>query len=230
MLSTLEEVSLHQQNIREISGLETYCRHLKILYLQNNLIEEIGPGLRKLKELEYLNLAVNSVAKLEGLKRCESLNKLDLTLNFIDVDDLEESIEELEWCENLHEVYFTGNPCTDWEHFREYVIARLPQVQRLDNDDVTRSERLVAKTKFAEHEAELRQIAENSRAKKEYDKREGIKPQGYTREERWQYYVEEQEKKAKEEEENKQTSMFKDYNDLVEATTYVSKTKFIKLK
>ena len=52
MLSTLEEVSLHQQNIREISGLETYCRHLKILYLQNNLIEEIGPALRKMKELE----------------------------------------------------------------------------------------------------------------------------------------------------------------------------------
>ena len=221
MLSTLEEVSLHQQNIREISGLDVYCRHLKILYLQNNLIEEIS-GLHKLKELEYLNLAVNSVAKLEGLRRCESLNKLDLTLNFIDVDDLEESIDELEWCENLREIYFTGNPCTDWEHFREYVIAKLPQVQRLDNDEVTRSERLVAKQKLAQHEAELQEIAENSRAKKEYDKREGIKPAGYSREERWQYYVEEQEKKQKEEEENKKTSMFKDYNDLVAETTYVS--------
>ena len=71
-------------------------------------------------------------------------------------------------------------------------------------------------------ESELEQIAENSRAKKEYDKREGIKPNCYTREERWQHYVEEQEKKAKEEEENKKTSMFKDYNDLVAATTYVS--------
>ena len=42
----------------------------------------------KLKELEYLNMAVNSVAKIEGLKRCESLNKLDLTLNFVDIEDL----------------------------------------------------------------------------------------------------------------------------------------------
>ena len=109
----------------------------------------------KLKELEYLNVAVNSILKLEGLKRCESLNKLDLTLNFIDVDDLKESIEELEWCENLVEIYFTGNPCTDWENFREYVIAKLPQVQRLDSNDVTRSERLIARTKLAEHEAEL---------------------------------------------------------------------------
>ena len=45
-------------------------------------------GMTKLKELEYLNMAVNSVAKIEGLKRCESLNKLDLTLNFVDIEDL----------------------------------------------------------------------------------------------------------------------------------------------
>lgn len=30
-------------------------------------------GLNKLKELEYLNLAVNSVSKIEGIKGCESL-------------------------------------------------------------------------------------------------------------------------------------------------------------
>jgi protein TilB len=41
MLSNLEEVSLHQQNIKVISGLDTYCRHLKILYFQNNLIEKM---------------------------------------------------------------------------------------------------------------------------------------------------------------------------------------------
>lgn len=47
MLSNLEEVSLHQQNIGEIKNLDVYCRHLKILYLQNNLIEEMK-GLSKL--------------------------------------------------------------------------------------------------------------------------------------------------------------------------------------
>ena len=148
MLSTLEEISLHQQNIKEIRNLDVYCRHLKILYLQNNLIEEMS-GLNKLKELEYLNLAVNSIAKIAGIKRCESLNKLDMTLNFVDIEDLQESCEEMEWCENLNDVYFTGNPCTDWEHYREYVIAKVPQIMRLDGDDVTRSERLTARTKLA---------------------------------------------------------------------------------
>ena len=125
MLSTLEEVSLHQQNIGWISNLDVYCRHLKILYLQNNLIEEMQ-GLSKLKELEYLNLAVNSVKTIKGIKRCESLNKLDMTLNFVDLEDLQESCEEMEWCENLQDVYFTGNPCTDWANYREYVIAKVP--------------------------------------------------------------------------------------------------------
>lgn len=49
-----------------------YTRHLKILYLQSNLIEKME-GLDKLKELEYINLAVNSISKIEGIRRCESL-------------------------------------------------------------------------------------------------------------------------------------------------------------
>ena len=127
MLSNLEEITLHQQNIKDIKNFDVYCRHLKILYLQNNLIEEMK-GFNKLKELEYLNLAVNSVNKIAGIKRCESLNKLDMTLNFVDIEDLEESCDEMAWCENLNDIYFVGNPCTDWEHFREYVIAKCPQV------------------------------------------------------------------------------------------------------
>ncbi len=72
MLSNLEELTLHQQDLEKIENLEVYCRHLKILYLQNNLIPKME-GLAKLKELEYLNLAVNNVSKIEGIRTCESL-------------------------------------------------------------------------------------------------------------------------------------------------------------
>lgn len=41
-IGTLEEVSLHQQNIEKIEHIERWCRNLKILYLQNNLIPRIG--------------------------------------------------------------------------------------------------------------------------------------------------------------------------------------------
>lgn len=43
-------------------------------------------NLTKLKELEYLNLALNSIKKIEGIEQCESLVKLDLTVNFIGLE------------------------------------------------------------------------------------------------------------------------------------------------
>jgi protein TilB len=58
-------------------------------------------GLNKLKELEYINLAVNNVSKIEGIRNCESLMKIDLTLNFVDIEDLEESVDNLAECEEL---------------------------------------------------------------------------------------------------------------------------------
>lgn len=36
------------------------------------------------QELEHLNLAVNNIAKVQNLQRCESLRRLDLTVNFVD--------------------------------------------------------------------------------------------------------------------------------------------------
>ncbi|KAL0201320.1 hypothetical protein M9458_004507, partial [Cirrhinus mrigala] len=38
---SLEEVSLHQQDIERIEYIDKWCRDLKILYLQNNLIPKI---------------------------------------------------------------------------------------------------------------------------------------------------------------------------------------------
>ena len=41
MLSTLQEITLHQQSIEKIELLGQLCRNLKILYLQNNVISRI---------------------------------------------------------------------------------------------------------------------------------------------------------------------------------------------
>jgi len=43
------------------------CRKLKILYLQNNVIDRIR-NLHHLKELEYLNVALNNLTRVEGLR------------------------------------------------------------------------------------------------------------------------------------------------------------------
>ena len=66
-VSTLEEVTLHQSDIEKIECLDKICRCLKILYLQSNLISKIE-NLSRMKQLEYLNLALNNVEKIENLE------------------------------------------------------------------------------------------------------------------------------------------------------------------
>lgn len=62
-----------------------------------------------MKKLEYLNLAINNIEKVENLEGCESLQKLDLTLNF--VGELT-TVETLKQNIHLRELFLTGNPCT----------------------------------------------------------------------------------------------------------------------
>ena len=83
-----------------------------------------------LQELEYLNLAVNNITCIENLHRCESLRRLDMTMNFIPLAALT-SLTNLAGLYALRELYLLGNPCTQWPFYRSYVMAILPQLQQL---------------------------------------------------------------------------------------------------
>ncbi|GLH16775.1 Dynein assembly factor 1, axonemal homolog [Gryllus bimaculatus] len=139
-ICTLEELSLHQENIEKIEHLQNWCRDLKILLFHSNLIEKIE-NINKMKRLEYLNLSLNNIERIENLEGCESLAKLDLTLNFVG-----ELTSIVTLVNNIHlkTLYLTGNPCTDYVGYRDYVIATLPQLQSLDGTDIDRSERIKA--------------------------------------------------------------------------------------
>jgi protein TilB len=82
------------------------------------------------QDLEYLNLAINNITKVQNLQRCESLQRLDLTINFIPKAGLL-SVCSLAANYNLQELFLIGNPCTDWPGYRQYVVANLPQLQKL---------------------------------------------------------------------------------------------------
>lgn len=194
VLSTLEEISLHQLDLEKISNLDVYCRHLKILYLQDNLIEKME-GLNKLKELEYVNFAVNCVSLIEGIRGCESLQKLDFTLNFIDIEDLEESMDNLAELPDFRELYFIGNPATDWEHYKDYIVAKLPKLGRLDGDDVTKTWKLKARQNLEWLEKDLLMAARKNIEKKVLEERTGTKnPNAYTKEFKRECYEEKIEK------------------------------------
>ena len=70
-------------------------------------------NLSKLKELTYLNLALNNIDVVEGLDGCESLEKLDLTCNFIQLDRFFESLLNLKKVPTLKEMHVLGNPFTE---------------------------------------------------------------------------------------------------------------------
>lgn len=146
IISTLEELSLHQEDIERIEHFQNWCRDLKILLLQNNLISKIE-NLHKLKKLTYLNLAVNNIEVIENLEQLESLEKLDLTLNFI--GNLT-SVENLRNNYNLRELILTGNYCSSYDGYRQFVIPTLPQLKLLDGIEIKRTDLIMATKAFGE--------------------------------------------------------------------------------
>lgn len=57
---------------------------------------------------------------------CESLHKLDLTVNFV---GRLSSVESLKDNIHLRELFLVGNPCTGFEGYRQYVVASLPRLK-----------------------------------------------------------------------------------------------------
>uniref|UniRef100_A0A8C3RAV6 Leucine-rich repeat-containing protein 6 n=1 Tax=Cyanoderma ruficeps TaxID=181631 RepID=A0A8C3RAV6_9PASS len=169
---SLEEISLHQQEIEKLEHLDKWCRDLKILYLQNNLIPKIE-NVGKLKKLEYLNVALNNIERIENLEGCEELKKLDLTANFI--GELS-SIESLKCNIHLKELFLVGNPCTAFEGYRQFVVATLHQLKYLDSKEIERSERIKALQNYPEVKRKIREqegayLLKRAREKEEAQRR-----------------------------------------------------------
>ena len=117
----------------------------------------------------------------------ECLRKLDLTLNFIDLDYLETSVDELGRCSTLQELFLIGNPCMGaldsdslsnkqskvWSCCREYVIARLPNLRYLDGQEIKRSERIIALQQLPVLMAELKELAQQCSEERQQRERDG---------------------------------------------------------
>jgi protein TilB len=158
LLADLQEISLHQLHIERIELLGQVCRRLRILYLQNNLIPRLE-NLNKLKDLRYLNVALNNITRIENIDGCEKLERLDLTVNYVDIDALPDSVACLARLDFFHDLYLTGNPCTDFSDYRAFVVASLPRLSRLDGKDVTKTERLLAEQNMPLIRAHLAEAA-----------------------------------------------------------------------
>ncbi|NXN97792.1 TILB protein, partial [Rhinopomastus cyanomelas] len=127
----------------------------------------------KLKKLEYLNVALNNIERIENLEGCEELKKLDLTANFI--GELS-SVETLKHNIYLKELFLVGNPCTQFEGYRQFVVATLHQLKSLDGKEIERSERIQALQSYAEVKQSIREqeqayLVKRAREKEEAEKK-----------------------------------------------------------
>ena len=82
------------------------------------------------------------------------------------------SVESLHENRHLEELYLTGNPCTDYEGYRDYVIATLPQLKTLDGKEITKSERILALQRLKELRQLIAEQQKEHREKREKEKRE----------------------------------------------------------
>ncbi|XP_072269371.1 dynein axonemal assembly factor 11 isoform X2 [Pyxicephalus adspersus] len=173
---SLEELSLHQQDLEKIDHLDKWCRDLKILYLQNNIIPKIE-NVGRLKKLEYLNLALNNIERIENLEGCECLQKLDLTVNF--VGELS-TVQNLKHNVHLRELYLVGNPCAQYEGYRKFVVATLPQLKWLDGKEIERSERIQALQDYTQVQQQIKEqeeayLLKRAREREEAEKKSSTK-------------------------------------------------------
>eukprot|EP01065_Artemidia_motanka_P035506 TRINITY_DN4340_c0_g1_i2.p2 TRINITY_DN4340_c0_g1~~TRINITY_DN4340_c0_g1_i2.p2 ORF type:complete len:376 (+),score=146.99 TRINITY_DN4340_c0_g1_i2:77-1129(+) len=93
----------------EIEGID-HLTEVRQLYLQENLIREIGTGLSNLHTLVQLNLSNNMITKIEGLAGLTSLKSLQMKQNRL---TSYESIEHLLQVPSLQTLDLTENRLDD---------------------------------------------------------------------------------------------------------------------
>lgn len=69
--------------------------------------------------------------------------------------------------EQLEQLFLMGNPCADYQDYREYVIATLVQLKELDGTSIERSDRIKALQHYAEIEGEIVRSCARHKIKRE---------------------------------------------------------------
>ena len=102
----------------------------------------------------------------------------------------------------IDQVYLTGNPCSNWSKYREFVVGMVPQLRELDGKEITHSERLEALQVIENLRQELRRDAEMNVKTKAENGTEDDK--GYTKEARIQMARESERLRQEKEQESMQ--------------------------
>jgi cilla- and flagella-associated protein len=94
--------------------------------------------LTQMPNVEVLALSINKISTLRDFQNCQNLQELYLRRN--NIRNLAE-IKYLKGLPYLHTLWLNENPCADHPNYRSFVISQLPDLRKLDNLEITDSER-----------------------------------------------------------------------------------------
>uniref|UniRef100_A0A3B4B9M8 Dynein regulatory complex subunit 3 n=1 Tax=Periophthalmus magnuspinnatus TaxID=409849 RepID=A0A3B4B9M8_9GOBI len=147
----VQKLDLGSRHISRIERLWEFTS-LTTLHLNNNNIQKME-GLSRLTTLKCLNLSFNNIVKIEGLESLKKLEELNLSDNRITVLENMDSLEKLvsfnmvcclKKLKNLFTLNFCGNPLSEEENYKLFIIAFFPNVKYLDyryvNSEIVRDQ------------------------------------------------------------------------------------------
>lgn len=94
--------------------------------------------LSQMPNIEVLALSINKISTLKDFQHCGKLQELYIRRNNI------KNLAEIKYLQNLPHLktlWLSENPCADHPNYRQYVLSVLPNLQKLDNKEVTSDER-----------------------------------------------------------------------------------------
>lgn len=124
----------------EMVVTRTKCDRMDLirnLNMWGNDLNQIS-ALRLMPNLEVLSLSVNRIETLEDMRFCPKLTELYLRKN--DIFDLTE-VRHLRGLRHLKVLWLSDNPCATLPGYRAYVLHHLPNLGKLDSEDVTDDDR-----------------------------------------------------------------------------------------
>ena len=142
---SLKSLNLSYQKLSSLKCIQFY--QLEMLNLRDNIIKKIDYIGSTLLYIKTLNLSNNKIDSYESniFKNFKHLESLKLANNNLSSLNF---IHELSSCCNLRSLTLYGNPLSNLDHYRLYIIYYLPQLSSLDNKEITDVERNNAELQF----------------------------------------------------------------------------------
>ncbi|GAB9463360.1 hypothetical protein Gpo141_00000822 [Globisporangium polare] len=142
-------VTLNASNnaIGSVDGVEAFAQ-LEALSVSRNHLKRIGSPLFTLTTLRHLDLSGNFISHIPkaivGLEQLETLNLSGNNLSVL------KEVDPLGALANLYECSFTANPFCKLPTYKDYLVCKLPSLEKLDDAAITALVRDKSRRRFSE--------------------------------------------------------------------------------